>query len=422
MDVEKRDLMEIVSVPQAGAISLEKAQENAQPDAAPGVAAASMLTAEVLPAVTYAENETALPAQGYSPWRSLAPNWWTPYLEIDDQRTVLGLSTFGSDALDRHIFAATLAYDFENSITQGGVDYFYDGLWPILHVGISRETSLTVDSNDNPVRVRAEDQLILETIFPFLGQRRNIFLHAAAVQETESDEWTNGVPPLADYHDDFAGTALRYDSSRLYPLSVSRSEGRDLRLIYEDTDLYGNSNRKGQVTVAEWREFFHIGREHVLALRLTEGRGRNNPAPFRLGGIQDDDTVLSVLMAGETAPLFNKRDYSLRGYSEGNAQLVGTNMRLFSAEYRFPVARIEHGWMVPPVGVNQVHGTLFYDVGGVWDTGSGPADYYAGAGLEINADLDLFYNFRINASLGFATGLDDTLGEDKVYLRIGSHF
>jgi hypothetical protein len=36
--------------------------------------------------------------------------------------------------------------------------------------------------------------------------------------------------------------------------------------------------------------------------------------------------------------------------------------------------------------------------------------------------MDLLYDFRLNIVLGFASGLDDTIGEDKVYLRIGSQF
>ena len=103
-------------------------------------------------------------------------------------------------------------------------------------------------------------------------------------------------------------------------------------------------------------------------------------------------------------------------------ELIGRNMRLFSAEYRFPIARIEHGWMVPPFGINQLHGTLFYDAGGIWFHGSGPDKYYAGAGFELDADLDVFYNVRLRTSLGFAKGLNETLGENKVYLRIGSQF
>ena len=154
-----------------------------------------------------------------------------------------------------------------------------------------------------------------------------------------------------------------------------------------------------------------------------EGRGNNNSPRYRLGGIQDNDALYPPIISGDIAPIFNKRDYTLRGYDEGHPQLIGKNMRLVSAEYHFPLWRIERGWMTPPLGINQLHGTVFYDVGGVWnDNESSPADYYAGAGVEVNADLDIFYNLRMSFSLGFASGLDDQIGEDKVYLRIGSQF
>ena len=365
---------------------------------------------------------TTLPSKPYSSWSSLKPTWWTPFFLIDDQRTELGLSTAVSDVLERHSYGASIAYDFTNDLLVGSLNYIYDGLWPILHIGISRESNIFLNSNNDPERIRANDEAILEAIVPFLSYDRNIFVNLALIQETNTDVWTDGVAELPDSHNDLAAIALRYNSAKYLPLSVSRSEGRDLRLIYEDTDAYGDSNNKGQVTVAEWREFIHIANEHVLALRLTEGRGQGNPVQFRLGGIQDDDTFFSVLDHGEVEALFNKREYSLRGYSEGYAQLAGKNMRLFSAEYRFPISRIEHGWMVPPFGINQIHGTVFYDTGGVWNTGSGPDKYYPGVGFEFNADMDLFYNFRLKTSLGFASGLDETFGEDKVYLRIGSQF
>ena len=390
----------------------------------PIVSDTGMLTFDTTePVPTVAPKPTDIQARSYSALSSLAPTWWMPQLLIDDQRTELGITTSGRDVLDRHTYALSYAYDFKNEVSVGAIDYFYDGFYPIIHLGFSRETDLSLDVNDNPLRVRAENQTILETIFPFLSYDANIFFHAALAKEVNKDIWTNGVAPLADTREDFAGIALRYDSTHRYPLSISRSEGRDMRLIFEDTDAFGDSDNKGQVTVGEWREFIHFGSsEHVLALRLVEGHGRNNPKPFRLGGIQDNDTLLSALFSGETAPLLNKRDYTLRGYDEGHAALIGKNMRLFSAEYRFPVWRIEHGWMAPPFGFNQVYGTVFYDVGGTWNSGSRPADYYAGTGFEINTDMDFLYNVRINVALGFATGLDDVLGEDKVYLRIGSQF
>jgi len=368
------------------------------------------------------DSSAELPVADYSPWTSLAPRYWSPYLQFDDQHSVVGFETSGMDVLQRHQYNLTLAYDFKNRLDQGRFDYVYDGLWPILHLGFSRENVLAVDSNNNTVRRRDNDDTIAEAIVPFLSLEHNWFVHAALIKQFDHDVWTNGVAPAPDIHNDIAATAIRFISTKKYPLSISRNDGRDVRLIHEDTDVYGDSFNKGQVTVADWREFLHLGGEHVLALRLVEGRGQHNPSPFQLGGIQSDNTVISAIFNGEVQTLFNKRHYSLRGYSEGYAQLVGRNMRLISAEYRFPIDRVEYGWMAPPIGINQFYGTLFYDAGGVWNTGSGPDHYYTGAGFELNADLDVFYNVRLHTTLGFARGFDDTLGENKVYLRVGSQF
>lgn len=367
-------------------------------------------------------NTTDLASRPYSPWSSLLPRYWGPVFTIDEQRTELGVSTSGFDVLQRHIYSAAASYDFKNKQAVGQFDYIYDGLTPIFHVGFSRENSIYLDNNKNTSIVRASDDSILEANLPFLSLEHAWSLRAALIKQYDHDVWTNGISSLPDIQDDIAAIGLRYVSAKRYPLSVSRNDGRELRLLYEDSDAYGDSYRKGQVTVAEWREFIPLGGEHVLALRVTEGRGKHNPKPFRLGGIQNQNTVLSSILNGEVEPLFNKRDYSLRGYSEGHAQLTGKSIRLISAEYRFPIKRIERGLMVPPIGINQLHGTLFYDAGGVWNTGNGPEHYYTDAGFELGADLDVFYNIRLRTSLGFAKGFDKTLGENKVYLRIGSEF
>ncbi|MEJ2391891.1 MAG: hypothetical protein P8019_10905 [Gammaproteobacteria bacterium] len=406
------------SVAKTPAASMSKPAADQQPSDK----TSTLTGTSAVPVKPITNTDKVLPSRPYSPWPSLVPRYWSPYFLVDSQRTQLGLSTSGFDVLQRHTYGAALAYDFKNHVAVGNADYIYDGLWPLLHVGISRDTSLYIDNKNNLVRVRANDDAILEAIVPFLSLEHNWFVHLAMIKQTDHDIWNNGVPRLQDVHNDMGAVALRYNSAKTYPLSVSRSDGRDVRLIYEDSDLYGNSYNKGQVTVGEWREFVPLWGEQVLALRVVEGHGQHNPSPFRLGGIQSDNTVLSAIAYGVTEKLFNKRDYSLRGYSEGHSQLIGKNMRLISAEYRFPIARIEHGWMVPPFGFNQVHGTLFYDAGGVWNSGNGPQHYYRGVGFELNADLDVFYNIRLHTSLGFAKGLDKTLGEDKVYLRVGAQF
>jgi len=364
----------------------------------------------------------ALVAEDYSPWQSVTPTWWLPYVLFDDQREELGAQTFGNDILSRHSYSIFMAYDLKNEWLTGSFDYFYDGFWPILHLGLSRETDLYLDSNDDPARIRAEKQALLEAIVPFSSVDSILFVHAAISTERNKDVWIAPTATgAADAREDFVGLGLRYISASRYPLSVSRSEGRELRLVYEDTDAIGNSDNKGQILLGEWREFLHIANEHVLALRWIEGRGENNSSPFRLGGNQSDNPF--AFGSGDIAPIFDERDYSLRGYDEGRSQLIGRNMRLFSAEYRFPVWRIEHGWMAPPFGFNQIHGTVFYDTAGVWSNAeSKPANYYDSVGFELNTEMDLLYDFRLNVVLGFASGLDDVIGENKVYIRIGSQF
>ena len=367
--------------------------------------------------------DSDLVAQDYSAWSSMTPTWWLPSVSIDDQRTELGFQTYNNDVLNRHSYALALSYDFSRSWFNGGVNYIYDGFWPLIHLGVSRNSEIFLGSNNKTQRIRANDYAIFEVITPFTSLGSAFTINAAAITTKESDRWLNtGVLPALNNRDDIAAIGLRYSSAARYPLSVSRSGGRAVSLVYEDSDAFGESDRKGQVTVAEWREFIHLGREHVLAVRLANAQGENNSRAFRLGGIQDFYTDYSSLITAPR-PLFNKRNYTLRGYNEGHAQLTGKNMRLLSMEYRFPIARIERGWMVPPFGLNQLHGTVFFDKGGVWNNNaSSPRKYYDSIGMEVNTDLDLFYNTRFHLALGLAKGLDSVIGENKIYLRIGNQF
>jgi hypothetical protein len=119
--------------------------------------------------------------------------------------------------------------------------------------------------------------------------------------------------------------------------------------------------------------------------------------------------------------LFGRRDYALRGYEEGLPQLRGRNTQLLSAEWRFPGGRPERGWMVPPVGLMQWSGVLFAETGTAYDSGIAKK-YYSSVGAEFVADLNLFYLVPVKARLGIASGLDDTIGDNRLYLSLGSSF
>jgi len=364
-------------------------------------------------------------ARDYSPWRSLAPTWWFPHLVVDSDQAEVGVITAGTDVLNRHIYLVDAAYDFANETPVGALEYIYDRWYPILKTHASRTQNVERNTEGDLQRLRREDALQAEIVLPFLRYRRYLSLHFTALEQRERDDYlAPGEVGEPATRDGLVGTGVLYDSARQYPLSISRSNGRQISVVAEDSDAL-RSDYQGEVYTVDWREFFALGREHVLALRLVEGWGTDNPRPFELGGSKPAGPGSLAAVLGSTATfldLFNQREYGLRGYPRGLPQLRGRRMQLASLEYRFPVMRIERGAMVPfPIAVHEVFGSAFVDSGATWDSGSSPDEYFTGAGLEANANIGLFYGYPIHIRAGYGHGFDAG-GHDEVYVQLGAAF
>lgn len=372
-------------------------------------------------ATTYAAAELG-PVHDYEPWVGLQPRWWFPHLLLTRQRSEAGVVTAGTDALQRHSYAVDAAYDAKNRWGLGSMDYIYDRYWPILHLAVLRDVQFDLDGNDVVQHARMEDVALAQVILPFTSYADRWAIHAAALHDREKDRITAaGVTPSAGLKDDVLGVGLTYRSTERYIKSISRSDGRDVRLVAEDSDAIGQSDYTGRVYAVDWREFFALGGQHVLALRYVQGEGTDQPRPFRLGGIQGRNNALLYLFEGAADPLFNVRKYTLRGYDEGHPELRGRRMQLGSLEYRFPIALIERGWMAPPLGIHQLSGSLFYEGGAAWQQDK-PDHYYTSAGIEFNAEIDVFYDVRIPMSIGFAKGFDKSIGSKQAYFRLQHNF
>ena len=90
-------------------------------------------------------------------------------------------------------------------------------------------------------------------------------------------------------------------------------------------------------------------------------------------------------------------------------------MLLANVEWRFPLRLVESGIMVPPVGIHQLHGTLFYSAGDAWNDDTESASYSTSAGLELDVKFIVGYFIPLNVRLGYAHGFDAG-GENQVYL------
>ena len=365
---------------------------------------------------------TDITLEKYSPYSGLRPRWWLPHIAVDTGRTELGIITSASDPLARHIYSADVAYDFRNNWPVGDFNYVYDRWYPIFKLRSARYNEIETDSNNEAVRVRRSDTYQTEVILPLLSYRRRWSLHASALQVQDTDGWVAaGTPALPDTTDNVLGAALVFDSTRRYTFSISRSNGRHVQLVHENSDTLGGSDYTGKVSILDWREFVSLGNEHVLALRLVGGWGQEQPRPFQLGGSRSAVAAPPLLAGLDYASPFYQRDYALRGYTFGAPGLVGRRMALSTLEWRFPVRRIERGIMAPPLALHQVFGSVFVDTGAAWDNGSGPENYFTSAGIEANADTILFYNVGLNLRLGYAHGYNKG-GDNQIYLRAGASF
>ena len=371
--------------------------------------------------------ETAAPTaaasravESYTPWNGLRPRWWLPHLVVETDRTEVGAITAGADALFRHVYAVDAAYDFSQRLALGRIDYVYDRWWPVLKLHAERDHSFTRNGNDDVTRVRRSDEIQAEAVLPWLRANSRFSLHAGVVADKESDaRLLLGAAPLADSRDSLFGIAALWDSAKRFPLSVSRSHGRELRVVAETSDAFGG-DFTGAIYTLDGREFLALGGEHVLGLRYVGGWGTDRPRPFALGGSRGDASAAPVQINEPLDTPFNVRDYPLRGYPEGLSTLRGRRMQLATIEWRFPIRRVERGLMVPPVALHQLAGTLFIETGDAWDAAAS-RDRHSSAGVELQTDAAIFYDARFNLRLGYAHGFDAG-GKDQVYLRIGASF
>jgi hypothetical protein len=298
----------------------------------------------------------------------------------------------------------------------GSIDYLYDGLYPLFSLHASRDVEIELnDDGDKVDQLRASYLWRGAMTLPWIQRERRWFAHFGAVGVREDDVYVRaGATGEPSEIDRVAGVALTFDSTDFHPLGISRSNGRVVNAVWESSNAF-DSDYSGIAKLIDWNEYFGLFGENVLKMRLAAGAGSDGIRPFELGGVATADEFLAEPMLG-TSPPFNRREFILRGYPDGLAKLTGTNMRLLSGEWRFPVVRIERGWMAFPLGIDKIHANGFIDTGAAWTEGNSPDKPYTGIGSEVTLELVFGYWIPINLTIGFAHGLDDDLGEDQVYL------
>ena len=373
-------------------------------------------TAEYLKTLNY--QMSSHEESDYFALSNMYPRWWFPTFVYSDQRSEFGVTTTGGDALAIHNYTVTASYDTSLNLPAGEIAYAYADRLFLSAVNLNE---IRLNTNGEINRISKRNVINAGFSFPKREILQQSALLFSAIFDTTSDEkLAAGAVPFESFEDHLLGVAWLYDTSDLNPLSISLNDGLRLRLVAEDSDIL-QSDFTGQVYTFDWRQYIRTGKESVVALRFLQGWGTDQPREFELGGEgRSQDALNALLGIISSDSVFNNRDYALRGYPEGLPQLRGRRVQLLTGEWRFPLQRIEQGVMTPPIGIMQWFGTVFAETGSAYE--DSPETYYSSAGLELTADMNVFYGLMLRIRVGFAHGFDEEIGEDRAYLKIGSSF
>ena len=373
-------------------------------------------SADYLKAINY--KISAHQERDYSAISNMYPRWWFPTFAVSDQRSEFGITTSGGDALGIHNYTITASYDSKLDRPAGQIAYAYADRF---FLSVVRLNEISLDANGDLNRISKRNIASAVLAFPRTKiQQQSDLLFSAMFDKTSDDKLAAGATPFESFEDHLLGIAWLYNSADLNPLSISLNDGMNLRLVAEDSELL-NSDFSGQIYTFDWKQYIRTGKESVIALRFLQGWGTDQPRDFKLGGEGNSENTLNLLLGyNNTDAVFDNRRYALRGYQEGLPQLRGRRAQILTGEWRFPLQRIEQGVMTPPIGIMQWFGTLFAETGSAYN--DSPDTYYSSAGLEVTADISLFYNLVLRTRVGYAHGFDDEIGDDRVYLKIGSSF
>jgi Tol biopolymer transport system component len=374
--------------------------------------------ADRYPSVQYAETPVESSSRPYSPLSTIYPRFWLPWFGYSyESGTMVGAFTFGQDVVQRHQYTASVLYGPKNGRIWYGIDYFYDGMYPTLHLNAS-DGDVTYgdflqDASGTKDYVERDMILGASVIVPLLknaSQHELIIGYQRKVISNLTDlpPWPGYSGPLAAQGDLVSGRfSYLYNSSRRYAFSISPEQGRTFEVGVQRFDRSLGSDFEYTKYTADWHEYLNLPwKHHVLLVRAFGGTSTGKaPAQgaYQLGGDNPGNITLSL----------DDQTITLRGYPIN--VLRGQKAALGSLEYRFPITNLERGWDTEPFYYRRFHGALFFEAGNAWDGSYYEADLRRSVGAEARLDMTLAYYLPLTIRFVVAKGLESD-GETQIYV------
>ena len=346
--------------------------------------------------------DLATAAKPYDPWPRLRPAFWLPLWEITPGRNLIGAALSGGDDLDRHRYDLSLAFDSRQGVGDYALGYQYEKGFVQWRLGAGRSHQSYQDTQGRIIQLRADQRLRLEALRPWRHTDRNLTL-GLAVQTQRQWNLRADVAGHPNSRSRLLGAGLNWRSTRRQALSLIGYHGHDIRLSTEAMEQDGQ--RGGRLrSHLQWTSPPVYGR-HALRAEAVVARSFGRITPFELGGY---DPELS--MPGPFT--YGRYRYPLPGQRIGRGSERGDRLQLLQLAWHFPLSEVERGWMLPPLGLQRLHGRLFSIAGRTWFSGEPQPEWKKSAGIELNLDTYVGFQIPLKVKIGWAVGSGPQASQD----------
>jgi hypothetical protein len=347
-------------------------------------------------------DSTPLPIAPYRP-SSMAPRFWMPVVQTDEDRLEVGAGTLGVDALGRHSYLATVRWS-DRARPDWDVAYAYDRWRPTVFISASDD--VTVWQEDDYRETSVDVGLTL----PFRTVRRRQTLFGAFHATREQD-------PRSTFDRRSLRAGYQLSTARRYGYSISASEGIAAGAALDVTRRALGGDADAATLSVDLRAYPRLGGSHrVLAVRAAAAASWGEREGRRVLGAGGSAASGSTLAFGRDAIGL------ARGFDSDS--IVGYRAAVLNVDYRVPLLTIERGIGRLPVFIRQLHGAVFVDAAHAWTSRFRAKDARASAGAELAADIVLGHYAPVTVAGGFAVRRDPSGAHDgaAVFARVGYAF
>ncbi|HEY2805788.1 MAG TPA: hypothetical protein VGI92_08020 [Gemmatimonadales bacterium] len=373
----------------------------------------------------------AIREHGYDPLPSLRPQYWVPQAYAEAGGTWIGALSAGNDVLGRHSWEATALAGLGalRGHYYGELAYQYAGIrHAIVDASLSHHPSLLIVTQNtpagpgNPTTACCNNDDAWNAGVTLIRRR---WRTQAALRL--------GVELTDDIQAERRGASLSGSLTHIITpaLAVSPQDGWQVGFHLRHRERMQGPLQSTETVVQASGYLSAASRgfaRQVFAIHGAFGTvSGTDPVVFSVGGVSSGgvDFLPGVALGG------GLRTFQVRGYAPG--ALIGRHAMSLSLENRVPLALIDRGLGMLPLGLDKISASLFADGALAWSAqhcpdfviNSGSDEACAtgiwSVGAELVSDVAIGYEYLLRLRTGAALRVSDG-GRAGVWIALGTAF